>query len=210
MKSLILYCLCLSFILFGCNKKDNSELENTNLTNNVETVYNYEEETIAPINAEEYLSEIGNINSSYDVSTSEYLLTESSVIDLLTNRGFSNLTIETNYSVDGQYYDSIEISEESTETHPIYETYYISESGFVWGLSIVGDKIYANPYTYNLQDEIEVLIIISETEYFTSYDSATNKYYEVIPNDTSINLKVVAEINADLLESLTMEEINKL
>lgn len=165
---------------------------------------------IKPIDAEAYLSEIGEIINQYDAASSEDVITEKDLINMLMERGFDEYPVETNYSMDGEYYELKKISQDSSEKHPIYETYFVSSAESIWYIEIVNGSIYVSSLSYNLQEDLKVPVIISETEYITSYDSATNQYFEVIPDSSEMIVKVVPTIDAELLESLTIEEIGEL
>lgn len=158
--------------------------------------------------AEEYYENNSVIVSEIDINASENVYTEAAANDLLTNRGFDAYEITTEYSMDGTYYASDEIEIASTEKHPIYETYYITENNELWTVFLIDGAVMASPISYNLQSELNVQIIFSEKETVTSYDSTTNKFFETIPNESVLKIITVDMINADLLNYFTVEEIN--
>lgn len=169
-----------------------------------------ESDFIEPVDAEEYLNEIGEILKKYDVNSSEGVLSEEAILNMLSERGLDQYPVESNYSVDGGYYETEEISQDPSKKHPTYETYFMGSDESAWHIEIVNGSVYASPFSYNSQEDLKVPVILSETEYITSYDSATNQFFEIIPDSSEITIKVVPKINAELLESLTIEEINKL
>ena len=183
--------------------KTQQEAENTSATDAAAT--DDGELFLEPINAEEYLDEIGEVKTKTDVSASEAVMTGGEVIEFLTERGFGECPVETNYSMNGEYYESEKISQDSTEKHPIYETYFVSSAESMWYIEIVNGSIYASLFSYDLQENQSVPVIISETEYITSYDSATNQFFEVIPDPSEFVVEVVPKIDAELLEDLTVE-----
>ena len=175
-----------------------------------ESIHEEKSDYIEPIDAERYLNEIGEVQKKYDINSSENVLTEKELINILSERGFDEYPVETNYSMDGKYYDSKIISQNSTEKHPMYETYFASSTNSIWYIETVNGSIYASSFSYNFQEDLKVPVILSESDYITSYDSATNQFFEVIPDSDEMIVKVVPKIDAELLESLTIEEIDKL
>ena len=81
----------------------------------------------------------------------------------------------------------------------------------MWYFSIfvIENSVYAYPlsYIYESGETIETDIIISETENVISYDNVTNTFYETKPSDDAIKVIVVDEINADVLDELTIDKI---
>ena len=175
-----------------------------------ESTHEEKSDYIEPIDAEKYLNEIGEVQKKYDVNSSENVLTENELINMLSERRFDAYPVETNYSMDGKFYDSKTISHDSSEKHPMYETYFASSTNSIWYIETVNGSIYASSFAYNLQEDLKVPVILSETDYIISYDSATNQFFEVIPDSAQMIVKVVPKIDAELLESLTIEEIDKL
>lgn len=68
----------------------------------------------------------------------------------------------------------------------------------------------ANPVTYNTESGRDVQLLISETETVTSYDSAKNKFYVIIPGESEAIVKTVGRIDAETLDKLTVEVIDEL
>ena len=210
--------LMIGMITFSACKDKNQTAENQETQ--IEEINNQEESSIdsdieddysiEPIDAEAYLSEIGEIQEQYDAASSEKNMAEKEVLDMLSERGFGNYPVQTNYFLDGEYHDAEEISQESSEKHPIYETYFVSADESVWSISVINGVVYANPIMYNFQEDLKVPVVISETAYMTSYDNVTNQFFEVILDDSEILLKVIPRIDAESLEKLTIEEIDKL
>ena len=61
----------------------------------------------------------------------------------------------------------------------------------------------AYPVSFNLESELGVETLVSESALVTSYDSKTDKYIVTIPDTSGLNLKVVDRIDADTLNSFT-------
>lgn len=160
--------------------------------------------------ADEYYKNNSQIISEINANDSDKVSSEKDIKKSLEERGFNVFPITYEYSMDGQYSDSAEISDGSDEKHPMYTTYYVTENGDLWTINEVNGTIVANPVFYNEQSELPVQLIISETDSVVSYDSTKNKFYETIPNNLSLIVKKVDKINAETLEKLTIEEIDNL
>ena len=86
-------------------------------------------------------------------------------------------------------------------------TYFVAEDGAVWSVFIVGKTIAANPASYNLESDLDAQVLVSETETLTSYTEMGNKFYETIPKESAVKLKVVDKITNQKLNDLTYEEV---
>lgn len=160
--------------------------------------------------AAEYFEQNAKIVSAVDVNGSNAIQSENELNNNLTARGFGDYPIISEYSMDGEYYESTEISETSMEEHPIYQTFYVTASGDVWTIFVINGAVMANPVSYNMQSDLGVQVMISESETVTSYDSTTNKFYVTVPDESVLIVKVVERIDAETLESLTFEVIEGL
>ena len=165
---------------------------------------------VTPPDADEYFNSNSKVISVIDANMSDDVPTEAQTFETLTERGFTEFSITSDYTMDGTYYDAADISETSTSKHPVYETYYVTESGDVWTIIVINSTIMANPVSYNLQSNLGVQVIISETDTVTSYDSTTNQFYETIPHNSELIVKTVKKIDADTLEALTYGVIDGL
>lgn len=187
-------------------KKSNSEVTTEALTaedTNLDNIASYTD-------AESYFEENATLLSKEDASKSMVTYNESAVLEILKNRGFSDCDVTTQYSIDGEYYQSKKISSDSTEKHPMYDIYYTSASGDIWIINIVRDRIFASPASYNLNNpNLKVQIVISEFDSVISYDSYTNMYYETIPNETELLVIKEDKIDRTLLDSLTSDKLDE-
>lgn len=136
---------------------------------------------------------------------SEATFSEEAVDHFLSERGFEDLPITTSYSMEGEYYDAEEISHRPSAYHPTYEVVYEGNSGEIWTLSIIGKDITAHPYFFNQTSSLGAPLIVAESEMVTSYDSASNSFYESVPKESSLIVKVVDKIDKETLDSLTDE-----
>lgn len=162
------------------------------------------------IDVEEYYEKNSTIIEKINVKDSEQIYNEKEVLELLNDRGFTEYEITTEYSMDGEYYDSVTVSQESKEEHPIYSAYYISDSEMIWNVTVVNDTVIASPISYNLELETGVQVIVSESEYITGYDSVTNMFYEIEPKKIFAEVISVEVIDSKTLDELTYEKIEGL
>ncbi len=158
--------------------------------------------------AEEYYSAHGQIVNQTDVQSSQTVRTEAEAVALFTERGFTQHAAEADLSLEGEYLDDGEISDTSKTKHPIYTTYYYSKAKVFWTITDVNGQIYAYPASYNLESGA-VPVIYSETASITSYVEDGNRFFETVPNDSTLVVKTISRIDADALDALTEEEIGK-
>lgn len=165
---------------------------------------------IETIDAEADFKENGNIIAVVDANSSEDIMMEKEVYKELTERGFGELTITTDYLMSGELIDEpLEVDGASSEKHPSYMGQYINTSGEYWSILVYDGSIIAYPLSYNLQESIEVAIVISESNTIMSYDCITNKFYETVPDDKTLKVIQIEKINASALDELTVKELNK-
>ena len=166
--------------------------------------------TIDHPDADDYYQTSSDIISTEKASESADMLSESDVYALLAEHGFTDLTITTTYLQSGEYIETKEISKDSSEKHPIYETVFATENGEIWGITIVANNITAYPLYYNSERDNYDKVILGETDYTISYDSKANKFYKAVPHEDVLNLKTIERIDAVKLEELTGWEIDEL
>lgn len=165
---------------------------------------------VTPPDADAYYKQNATVVAETDAKSSDRVQTEAEVYSSLAGRGFTGYPIVSNYSMDGDYYDAAAISQSSSDKHPMYQTYYTTSRGEFWTIFEINGVVMANPVSYNMQSGLSVQVMISETGTVTSYDSTTNKFYETIPNESSLIVKTVGRIDADTLENLTYGAIDEL
>lgn len=167
---------------------------------------NSEELIIDPIDAEKYYKENSNIVSITNATDSEDVTSEKDTVILLNDRGFKEYPVTTNYSIDGEYYESKTIDESSSEAHPIYTTYYLAANDVLWGVSLINGNITAYPVSYNLDEQLDTPCLIVETDTIVSYDSVSNKFFETEPDSSELNLKKIPRIDTSALDNYKLEE----
>lgn len=167
-------------------------------TDAVEETTLYEAETI---DADEYFDENSQVVKTIDVNSSN-ALSESEVCSKFNERGFSEYDIVYNYNMDGEYCESGSASSYSSTRHPMYETYFVSSQHVIWIISDINNCITAYPVSINADRENGVEVIVAESDTITSYDSASNTYYETNPDNSILQVIKIDKINKDTLENI--------
>lgn len=188
-------------------KKIASKIKNEDTTSTVSLNEETEVPAIEKLDVEAYYEENSEIVSMVSSEKSEDVLTEREVTSVLEDKGFSEYEIVSDYSMDGTYCEEMSISASSEDVHPMYYTYFESEEGIIWAIIVINGQVMANPLSYNLQDNPGVAVLYSESESVTCYDGEKNRFYETIPNESELRVKVIDQINADTLNSITKGDI---
>ena len=162
-------------------------------------VINSSYEVTAP-DADKFFNDVATIVSKSEAFGSPDVRTESQVFDDFYQRGFKD-DITTEYMMNGDLEEMYTISRYSSLNHPVYQTYYTTSAGDLWLIVEINGAIMATPVFYNISLESEPLVMLSETDTITSYDSTTNQFYVVIPNSDEINLVTIGTINSEALEN---------
>ncbi len=165
---------------------------------------------IIPPDADEYFGENSDVISVISVKNSVGTMTEADTHEQLIERGFDQYSITTEYSVDGEYHEATDISDNSSQKHPIYQTYYVTSNEELWTITVVNGVVMATPVSYNMQSKRDARLIISETDTVMSYDSTTNQFYETVPKESVLIVKKVSRIDKETLENLSIEAIDEL
>lgn len=165
---------------------------------------NADEYTVEYVDADEAFDEISTVLSSFDVKSSPDLHSESEAYANLTGRGFTQYEITTTYDIEGNFSLASAINEHSSAQHPIYETYYRTESGEVWLITETNGTVTATPFSYNLESGEGNQLIYSELETVIGYDGVTNKFYLIEPDRDYMVVIVVDYIDAETLENINL------
>ena len=158
----------------------------------------------------EYFWENASVYEIINPEESKDLLNADEAVSLLSSKGFGSFPITYEYSVQGEYQGKVSVADHSEEKSPMYQTYYISSNEEVWTIYVINGKTFAYPVSFNLQSSLPAELLISETEQLTSYDYSDNLFLIIVPNPDTTIVKTVKDINAETLDKLTIEEINKL
>lgn len=167
-------------------------------------VYEDVETEIAP---EEYYGEWGDISEQYSIDTSAKMLSEADAVRLFEVLGFDDIDIIAEYSEDGVFTDSAVISGSASIRHPMYYALYTSASGVLWNISVVEDTVLADPVYVNFTQEVPV--IYSPAEILVGYDSGSNSFYHIQPDNRNITLITVPELDRAMLDGITEEELRR-
>lgn len=169
-----------------------------------------EQETQEEPSAYEYYRENSEtVIEVKDAKESKSVPSEAEVSEIFAERGFGDVKITYDSYIDGEYAGDKEVDKTSDERHPMYQGLYTSKSGDVWTIFVINGEVFANPVSYNLESELGAQLLFSETKELTSYDDDTNKYYVTIPKESAVIVKVIEKIDAEALDKLTIQEINK-
>ncbi len=163
-------------------------------------------EDLEDINLAEEVLNSSEVLETTDVADSTQTTTEEETVELFSERGFNTTDITSSYTIEGTYYSEEVIDETSTTYHPIYSLLYVSDDDYYWYIYCIDGELFAYPTTYVLYNTDQSYIYVSESEYIISYDSYTNTYNRIIPNDCTI--KTVDEINAETLDELASKELS--
>ena len=157
--------------------------------------------------AEAYYETNSELVDIIDVEESGDVLSEADVKSLLMSKGLGDNPITYEHSITGERVDNSEVTDGSTNTHPMYQTLFLSQTGEAWAIYVINGAIYANPVSFNLESNLDAQLLVSESETLTSYDDATNQFFVTIPHESEIILQTVDKINAEALDRLTIEEL---
>lgn len=201
--AIIILLLAVVLIVLMQNRNNSANTDNSK-----ESIWESSEQS-EPIEGEGYYwdnSEI--VTAVIEMDQSKDIPSESEVIKILKKRGFTDCTVTYEFDLDGNYIEETEISDSSSEKHPMYLAYYTSSVGDVWTIHIINGKVFAYPASFNLNSDLQAEVIVSENNEITSYDYETNKFIVTIPKETAAIVMTVDRIDAKTLEKLTTEEIS--
>ena len=175
-------------------------------------IYEMPSFTEDPLSAEEYYEQNATVMSVLDAESSDKILTEKEAVQFFNERGFSDYEVKYDSAIDGSFIGEREASADSSEKHPFYITSYISKGEIFWTIYYMNGEVIANPISYNNTNTADKAAdtVLSETDHLTSYDNELNEFYVTVPNETTVIVKTVKTIDAEFLDTLTAEEIEKL
>lgn len=137
-----------------------------------------------------------------EATESKQTMSEEDAALMFDDRGFDSAEVTTMYSMDGTYYGNQAINYSSEIHHPLYSVFYVSPDNFLWMVYCCNGEFSAYPISYVLSDTATCEVLVSENEYVMSYDSDTNCFYKIIPNDGECIIKQVSRIDSDMLDTL--------
>ena len=159
------------------------------------------------VSADEYYGANATVLEVSKAAESSNLLTEAEAVSFLRDRGFAQYPVTHTYSMNGNYYGETVASGNSSERHPMYQTYYSSTSGVLWTIYLINGEVFADPVSVNLEYGLNPPVLVSESSTLTSYDNSTNTFYTTVPHETEVRVRVVGRIDAAAVDNLTSEEV---
>lgn len=160
------------------------------------------------IDAEEYFKTNSKSVVSSDAQKSAEMLSEAEATTILHERGFVQFAITTEYSDTGDYYFDREISPDSPERHPVYQTYYCTPNDELWTIVITNNQVTAYPISYLLSNEINVDVVVSQEITITSYDNVSQRFFVSEPNNDVVRVIVVETINATVIDGISADDLS--
>ena len=157
--------------------------------------------TMSPEEVKAFYQSYGEVISITPANKAKGLLTETEALAILRERGFDQSAVTCPFAVEGIGQWDGEASESSDARHPTYETTYLTEDFTLWHVYLNGDCLLATSPVINVRADAGV--IYSEQEHVICYDTNTGSLYEVAPNASGQELRLVERIDADLLEKET-------
>lgn len=133
--------------------------------------------------------------------------TEAEVAELLQSLGFDQYPIIYDYYMGGEFADSQETTNDPYSKRPKYKTYFRSDSGNIYTISVFNGLFMAYPVSFNMESDLKAELVISESKELTIYSSKSDQYYVIIPFESNTLVKVIDKIDAESLNNLTNEEI---
>lgn len=195
-------------------EKKSNDLDKDSMSVESEAMMNIGENTykVEPIDADKYFNENGTIEDKKNVLESEYVQTEQEAAADYEDRGFDVNEITYDFSMLGEYIGETSINPASSDKHPEYELTYYTPDGDCWVVLSLNGQIIAFPFWYNLQSgrETKAQIYISERPSITCYDNESNMFYEMYPDASMLEVKIVSRIDTSTLDSLSGIELDNL
>lgn len=138
---------------------------------------------------------------------SNQTMSETDTATLFAERGFDASEVTTMYSMEGEYFSEQKIDNSSETHHPLYSILYVSPGNYYWMVYCCNGEFSAYPISYVLSSVATCEVLISENKYVTSYDSDTNCFYKIIPNNGDCIIKEVSQIDSNALDMLASGEL---
>ena len=160
--------------------------------------------------AETYYERRSEVLDVADADVSASVHTEAEASANFTERGFDQYPVTTDYTLQGEYIGETEISSDSDEKHPVYETYCTGGEEIIWVIYEINGQVIADPVSYNLESGRSVRLVFAETTTIFSYDGTMNRFYETVPDASVLFLKMVPRIDAQFLNRVTKEALDSL
>lgn len=162
---------------------------------------------LAEINLGEETRSRCDVLETIEAADSAQTTSEADTAALFQERGFDASEVTAMYSMDGTYTGDMAVDADSETEHPLYNLIYVSGEEYLWMVYCCNGEFSAYPISYVLSETAACEILVSETEYIMSYDSQTNCYYRMIPNENECVILQVSHIDRDTLDALASGEL---
>ncbi len=198
----------LTSVGISCAPKQEKEGDDTEMDMDIEPTV-VTDDVLEPPDIETKLNKLGTIQNAASAENAAACRSEAETVEAFTERGFTQFPITTEYLMDGSSEGETEAAADSSERHPYYETYYCTPDNVLWIITEINGRIFANPATYNQETGWSVPHIVSESKTYLYYDSMENTFYEILPDAEKLVVKTVTRIDAETLNALTAEEVDR-
>ena len=171
--------------------------------------------------AEKYYRDNSKLIDMISLEDSTTMLTEMQAMFNLAVRGFApqfdddgsriGYPVSYHYAPDGGYVEETEVSIISTDKHPMYQTFYVSEdtegNRIGWVIDIINGEVFARPVSFVFETTCDKEILLTEDKEgkFTSYCDGT--FYITIPHKTAVTAVSVDKIDAETLDGITFDDL---
>ena len=143
-----------------------------------------------------------SIRKSADVQS------EADIVRMMNDRGFSECRITAPYDMNGNLREETQIMNDPGVKSPVYQTYYMNESGNPWTIMIINGKIFAYPASHSTGSGLQKDVVVSETNEITSYDRTGNTFSVISPKDAEVIMIKVDRVDKKTLDHLTPDRID--
>lgn len=157
---------------------------------------------IPTVDPDNYFENNATVQSTTDAKKSDRVRTGAQVVTDFGNRGFVQHDITADYSMDGEYLGTVIVTAETSDKHPMYQTFYTAGDGMIWSVFEINGTIMATIAHAPSGAQLPIDTVYTESATVMSYDSSTNKFYETVPNADVMKVVVVERLDSNLLETI--------
>jgi len=149
------------------------------------------------------------LDASFDAETSPDVPTVTEVRQEMRSRGFENYTVNSAYSIGGEFLGYEVIEGDSGDKHPTYVIEYVAKNNNPWFIYVINGCYFAVPLFEVNRSPTDAEIIVSETDFLTQYNGDDNTYINLVPGANEVIVIRVPVIDEVTLDSLTAKELEK-
>lgn len=110
-----------------------------------------------------------------DAATSPKVPTTAEAYGQAADRGFGDLQLMADFSLDGSYSDPHPLDASSADRYPSYKMLYTAQTGVIWAVYVNEGAYLAIPLG-TPEQQLGKEIILSESDVVTQYDGSRNQY----------------------------------